>query len=668
MGRKKWFTWTVEIVAMRKLKLTESFLEPYKTAPVNWGYNGLGGVVYKRTYAAKKDDGTLEDWWETCRRVVEGTYSHQIVHCEKNGLPFDMLKAQHSAQKMYALMFDMKWLPPGRGLQHMGRDVVDAKGAGVLYNCSFLSTESIGKKGQVAEPFCTMMDLSMLGIGVGFDTKGENTASIVQPKQSAPVFIVEDTREGWVEAVRATINPFFGIGSMPLAYDYSLIRAEGALLNTMGGISSGYKPLELAVETIKQYLGARIGTKLDAVGIVDLMNIVARCVVSGGVRRSALLALGDPSDDGFMSMKDPSLHGDLLNEWRWASNNSISDEKPIDYKRIGELIAKNGEPGVAWLDNAKHYGRIKDGHGNYDLEVQGCNPCAEIFMVDAELCNLNEVPLNRLDSLDELRLSLKYAYLYSKTVTLVPTHNKRINAVIGRNRRIGTSITGITQAIAKFGYSNLMAALDDGYKYLRELDILYSRWLCIPTSIKITTCKPSGSVSILSSSSPGVHFPHAEYYIRRFKVDRTSPILNALIDAGYEYEESIAKDNSLVFKFPVWEKDFTKGKADASMREQLELAAQLQYYWADNSVSVTVTFNKDEEKDIPLALEQYSSRLKSVSMLPLDGGTYKQAPYETCTKDEYERLASKLKPIDFSSINLHEVDDKFCEGDKCSIG
>jgi hypothetical protein len=199
------------------------------------------------------------------------------------------------------------------------------------------------------------------------------------------------------------------------------------------------------------------------------------------------------------------------------------------------------------------------------------------------------------------------------------------------------------------------------------LDKIYSQWLCIPESIKKTSVKPSGTVSLLPGVTPGIHYAHAKYYYRTIRIDKTSPLIEPIRKAGYRMEESVYGDNTLVVYFPVMEEHFDRSKDEVSIWEQVENVAQMQYYWADNQVSATVTFTPEEAKDIPKILELYETRLKSVSFLPILEHNYPQAPYQTITKEVFEQASAKIGVLDFGGLNTDEAADLYCDGDKCEI-
>jgi len=651
-----------------------------------------GGFASHNTYARQVEgEDRTEEFWETCRRVVEGCYNIQKIHCRQMGLPWNEQKAQKSAQDMFERMWAFKFLPPGRGLWMMGTDVVYERGAASLQNCAFVSSEGISE--DFADPFCFLMDMSMLGVGTGADTKGAGKVKLQMPRTTEEPYVVEDSREGWVELIRVILNTFVGKGHYPLNIDYTQIRGRGVPLKTFGGTASGPKPLQDMVENLTRLLlpkGVKVKfnvpyhqdtgkidvTKVKFSGsgepyritsaiIVDIFNYIGKGVVAGGIRRTAEIMFGEPDDDEFINLKSDQK---ALEDRRWASNNSVYAYQGMDYSTVAARIADNGEPGVLWLENARAFSRMDGVPDNKDWRVMGSNPCGEQLLESHELCNLVETFPAHHDDYDDYERTLKMAYLYAKTVTLVPTHVPRANAVMTRNRRIGCSMSGIIQAMVKLGRRGFLQWCDKGYDYIHRLDRIYSDWLGVPLSIKTTTVKPSGTTSLLCGATPGIHYPHAPFYVRHIRVANTSPLVEAARKAGYTVEPDDYADDTSVVAFPVAEKHFVKGKCEATIWEQFVNAADMQRHWANNAVSVTVTFNKEEVRDIQSCLESFEDRLKGVSMLPLEDADhgYKHPPYQAISEDEYKEMAARISPIDMTG-SQHEVDDKFCSGDKCEL-
>jgi hypothetical protein len=236
-----------------------------------------------------------------------------------------------------------------------------------------------------------------------------------------------------------------------------------------------------------------------------------------------------------------------------------------------------------------------------------------------------------------------------------------------RNRRIGLSQSGIIESFEKHGRRTHFGWCDKGYQYICKLDRIYAQWLCIPESIKKTSVKPSGTVSLLPGVTPGIHYPHAKHYLRAIRLDKTSPLIEPIRKAGYHVEESVYGDNTWVAFFPVRHDSFERSKNEVSVWEQVENVAQMQYYWADNQVSATVTFTEKEARDIPKILELYETRLKSVSFLPLTDHQYAQAPYQEISEEMYLHAVDRLSPLSFEDLNTDEAQDIFCDGEKCEL-
>jgi ribonucleotide reductase alpha subunit len=319
------------------------------------------------------------------------------------------------------------------------------------------------------------------------------------------------------------------------------------------------------------------------------------------------------------------------------------------------------------------YGRTKDEPDYKDHRSIGTNPCAEISLESKELCNLNEIHIRNHDSLEDFLRTLKFAYLFSKTITLMPTHWPETNAVIQRNRRIGTSITGIAEFVDNQGLPLFRKWADAGYDEIQRLDKVYSEWLGVRESIRTTCAKPSGSVSLLSGSTPGVHWPPGgQFYKRAVRFASNDKMLHLFRIAGYQIEEDQYSDDTYVVYFPI-KTDMVRSEKDVSIYEKIHLASEVQRYWADNSVSVTVTFDPESErKDIDKVLKMYEGDLKTVSMLPMSNTTYAQMPYTQITEDEYNAYLGQLKKIDFDAIytgvdNLEAIGEKYCSNDTCAI-
>ncbi len=663
-----------------KFKLNETFISKYRDTKPPFGFNGLGEFVYTRTYSRIKEDGVNEVWWETVKRVVEGTYSMQKKHIESLRKRWDAKKAQTSAQEMYDRIYNMKFLPPGRGLWAMGSPLTEERGMyAALNNCAFVSTESICE--DIEESFTFLMDASMLGIGVGFDVKGAGKIDVKGFSSETVEIKIPDTREGWVESVGILIrNAILGLPKPLFIYDD--IRGPNLPINGFGGVSSGPDPLKQLHDDLFRVFESNTGKPITSTTIVDTNNLIGRCVVAGNVRRTAEIVFGEPDDEEYLSLKDYRWNNDTYTyegtaaeraAWGWTSNNSVFARIGMDYTRTGDQAGVNGEPGFAWLDTMQKFGRMVDPENNKDHRVRGGNPCLEQSLESYELCCLVETYPANHESFEDYKQTLKYAYLYAKTVTLGMTHWEKTNEVMLRNRRIGCSMSGVQQYIARHGIEEYRKTCDLGYKAVQKYDEGYSEWFAMPRSIKTTSIKPSGTVSLLAGATPGMHWPEALHYIRRVRLSKVSPLVKPMQEAGYDIEPAVeAPNDTVVVSIPV-KIDDENGKlrtvSQVSMWEQVQMASFIQKWWADNQVSCTVTFDpKREAGEIKYALNYAQYDLKGISFLPkIEAGAYAQMPYEEITPEKYEEMTSKLFVLNLAVSGQMTQIEVGCEGDSCEI-
>jgi adenosylcobalamin-dependent ribonucleoside-triphosphate reductase len=657
---------------MDQFQLDKKFVEKYATKQANFGFNGLGEITYYRTYSRLKENGENEKWFETVERVVNGIYSIQKKHILEQDLGWSEVKAQQSAEEMYERMFTFKFLPPGRGLWACGTDIIKKGLGAAMNNCGFVSTEGIDK--HFSKPFTFMMDMSMLGVGIGFDVKGAGRLTINKPLGDYITYQIPDTREGWVDSLKLLLESYiiddvankYSTNHKPqVMFDYSLVRKAGEPIKTFGGVSSGPGPLKDLHKRLKKLLEKRDGKTLTATDIADMMNLIGVCVVSGNVRRSAQIMFGEPDSVEYLDLKNYEVNPSRA-EFGWTSNNSVICNEKTNYTEAAKRTAVNGEPGYFWLENAQNYGRMCEAPNYKDRKVVGCNPCAEQSLENFELCCLVETfPANHESKEDYLR-TLKFAYLYAKSVTLLKTHNKDTNKVLLRNRRIGLSQTGIAQFLETHSLEEYRQWCNAGYMTVQVYDEIYSNWLCIPKSIKTTSIKPSGTISLLAGATPGMHYPERDFYIRRVRIGNSSPLLEACRQAGYKVEQDVKDGNVSCVEIPVAINCRTVDKV--SIWEQVELAAFIQKWWADNQVSCTVTFKPEEAKDIPNILKYHQYDLKAISFLPVtEKGAYDQMPYEAISKETYDKLVKNLKPLVIEHISQDSKPELYCDADKCEL-
>lgn len=682
----------IEPYSQRFILSDETKLELRSMTP-DFGFNGLGEVVFRRTYS--RDN---EDWSDVVIRVVQGAISIRKEHYVRNSLRWDDDHWQPWARDMAISLFKMEWLPPGRGLWMMGTDFVYERGSMALNNCSACDT-----KDDLVHCAEWTMDGLMNGVGVGFSTNWRGTATAAD-KADNEMIVIPDSREGWVQSLISLMcayidSPRYGKNKFPI-FDYSQIRAKGLPIKGFGGQSSGHEPLKKMHERITGYLDAFCAGELVVPAteatdwapateevtkpyshtrlIADIFNSIGACVVAGNVRRSAEIALGDVHDKDFINLKNYEMNPERM-EIGWMSNNSVTlkpDDGFEDFSYIPDMARRNvdnGEPGMINLYNMQKYGRY--GKESPD-EASLCNPCGEICLESFELCNLSETFPHRCADLDTFNKALKFATFYSTSVSLLPTHRPETNAVIAKNRRIGVSISGIAQWVSgaapkgwgMMNYTRLTRILREGYKIVKDENTRLAKAAGVPPSIRVTTIKPSGSISLLAGATAGVHYPVSRFAIRRMRIGNDSPLVPALKEAGIPHEPDTYSDNTLVFEFAIDHGD-VRPVTEVSPWEQFSIVAMLQRCWADNMVSATVYFDKEKDaNDVEKLLAMFIPVLKSVSMLPHAGHGYAQAPYEPITKEQYEERRNAYQKPKFAAVKGSvPMGSKFCDGDNCML-
>lgn len=664
-------------------RLRDDFITQYRDRAVKWGFsvgggNTLGEISWITKYARRKEDGSIERWYEGCRRVIEGMYSIQKDHATTYRLPWSEDTAHTSAEEAYDRLFNMKWTPPGRGLWMMGTFFVNGKrDSSALQNCAFISSEKIDE-GDPSFPFVRLMEMSALGVGVGFDTLGAGKIQLHQPVENGNTpYLIGDSREGWCESVAMVLRSYFLPNQHVPKFDYSAIRRAGAPIRGFGGKAAGPTPLIRLHERLRKLLGYRKGEWITSSDIVDIFNMEGKCIVAANVRSSAEIALGKPDDNDFLDLKNWEVNPERMGAdgWGYTSNNSIISSVGGDYSHLVERIKMNGEPGLVWLDVCQQYGRLTDPANNRDYRVRGVNPCGEQPLESAEACTLVETfPFNCRNLQDYLR-TLKFAYLYAKTVTLLPTHWVETNEVMIRNRRIGTSMTGLAQFVEKYGWGELRQWQDAGYKELHRWDTIYSEWLGVRESIKVTTVKPSGTVSLVAGATPGCHWPtERSQYLRRMRLTVGDPVAEAMRDAGFPIEPNVMNPEfGVVVTCPAQGPDI-RPERDVTVWEKVALAALCQEWWSDNAVSVTASFLREGEGDqIAALLRVYDGKLKSLSFLPMDDspGAFPQMPYEKVDSGTWQTMRDEIKPLNWDRLYAGEawdaVGEKFCTTDVCDL-
>ena len=615
----------------------------------------LAEVVFKRTYARIKGE-YLENWPDTVERVIRGNISgHEVSQAE--------------AARLEHFMMNHKAMPAGRGLWFSGTPAHSKLGGAALNNCWFL-------KGDDWRNLVTAQDLLMLGGGVGFSIETRFVSRVPTIRADVRVdhsregradFVVPDSREGWCELTTRVLESYFETGNS-FTYSTRNLRTRGESIRGFGGYASGPDPLIRCIEKISAILEARGGQFLRPIDMMDVVCSIGEMVVSGNVRRSAILILGDADDQDYLRAKRWDL-GPIAPERAMANlsivANSFSDLTPLFWETY-----LHGEPfGLVNRRTLQKYGRM--GEENPD-EAIGVNPCAEATLCHGEPCNLQEIFLPHLKDEAEFIEAARLMHRWGKRVTCENYHLKDSQEIIRKNRRIGTSITGCLE-------SPLFQPeiLDRAYKAIQDENQDYSKKLGIPISVRTTLVKPSGTLSLMEDCLPGIHPAFAPFYIRRVRFSANMPMVPLLKSAGHPVEAAVRLDGSIdpttvVVSFyvqtpagvPVWGKNF-------GLDEQLEAVLMAQRHWSDQSVSVTVYYKRDDIPRIKSWLARNMSQIKTLSFLPHSDHGFLQAPMEQISEEDYRKGTSKLKRLDLSKLGPapsgSDLDLSDCEGSGCPV-
>ena len=671
--------------------LTNEFLSRYKHLSSPMGE--LGSFVYYRTYSRwLKEEKRREYWWETVRRVVEYTASLAPT-------------SRKEAEELYDLIFNLKLFPSGRTLYTGGTEVSKSFPMS-NFNCSFVVIDEF-------RAFKDLFYLLMIGAGVGLRILEEDVKKLpplrtnydIVHEAYVPVekakrqeytgmdfptpriarITIGDSKEGWSQALELlfkliTINEYKKIDTILVNYDN--VRPYGEKLNTFGGYASGHQSILGMFKKIQKVLDKYDShtIKLRPIDCLDIANIIGENVVSGGVRRTAEIGLLDANDREGIEAKE-NLYTNKDGEWvinediihRSMSNNSIFyTEKPTREKLHWQIekMRYTGEPG--WL-NAEAAAKRRP-------NFSGGNPCMEILLDNRGMCNLTTLNtsafvedgvLDREGLLKAQRLSARVGYRLTQVELELP----HWNAVHQRDRLTGVSLMGWQDMVNASGIS-----LEEEYELLRDLRRVaqrataeYASQLGTPDSLLVTTVKPDGTMSQLPATSPGLHYSHSPYYIRRVRINRADPLYKVVEELGYpsvpEVGQTWENATTMVVEFPIKAPE-GKTKYDVSAIEQLENYKKFMDYYVDHNASATIHVRPDEWDDVEQWVWDNWDSVVALSFLALDDSFYDLMPYEAITEEEYERRKSEMKPFRPSLISKYEVvEEEFDIGDEsCDSG
>lgn len=625
-------------------------------------FGPLGYFVYKRTYARRlydRPNSPTEEFPQTIDRVLSAA---------RDQLKVPDLKDPKYYKKAKKLLLSLKGSVAGRFLWQLGTTTVDKLGLLSLQNCAFTVIDN------PIRPFTWAFEALMLGSGVGYNVQLKHIYSLPKVKQVTIThlatkdadFIVPDSREGWIQLLEKVLESHF-ISGRDFTYSTILVRGAGELIKGFGGTASGPSILISGIEKITALLNKRAGKKIAPIDALDIMNIIGSIVVSGNVRRSAQIAIGDVIDRNYLRAKRWDLGN--IPSYRAMSNNSVVCNDINDLPdSVWEGYLGNGEPyGLINLPLAKAVGRL--GETQYpDPLVEGFNPCAEQSLANYETCCLAEIFLPNNKTKEELWDIVELLYKINKHSLALPCHLKETEEIVHKHMRMGIGVTGYLQSSEE-----QKSWLSETYSRLRAFDVEYSAKHGFPPSIKLTTVKPSGTLSLLAGVTPGVHPGFSKYHIRRVRIRTDDPLTQAAREAGYHIEYVKTFDgkeqyDTSIISFPCCFPDNTVVANDLSAVEQLNYVKRLQTEWSDNAVSCTVYYRKEELPAIKAWLqEHYNTSIKSVSFLLHSDHGFAQAPIEEITKEQYEQASKHLKPLS-APQSEHSIDEQLeCAGGSCPI-
>lgn len=618
-------------------------------------------------YARWLDDEKRREYWpETVNRYIE--FMDQQLRAKHKYKMDPVLKAE-----LLDAIINLEVMPSMRALMTAGPALERENVAG--YNCSYTP---------INHPRCfdEVLYILMNGVGVGFSVERDDVSQLPVVNEhfedSSTIIHVADSKAGWARALRELISLLYA-GQIP-SWDMSAVRPAGSRLKTFGGRASGPEPLEDLFKFTVNIFKNAAGRKLYPMEAHDLVCKIAEVVVVGGVRRSALISLSNLSDGRLRNAKS----GEWWSEYphRALANNSVAytDTPGMDAfmeEWLSLYQSKSGERGI-FNRQAAQAQAAKNGRREYDHPF-GTNPCSEIILRPHQFCNLTEVVVRATDDFDSLKRKVRLATILG-TFQATLTDFKYLRKVWKQNteeeRLLGVSLTGIFDNKLMTGKSTHQVGPN-----LREMrqeavftNAKYAKDIGIPQSTAITCVKPSGTVSQLVDSASGIHPRYSEYYIRRVRGDIKDPLTRFLMDSGVPAEPDVMNpDNMMVFSFP--QKAPFAQKKELTAIEHLELWLAYQENWCEHKPSITVSIAEDEWMRVGSWVWDHFDEVSGISFLPKSDHTYRQAPYEEITKDEYDALVKESpKSIDWARLSEYEVEDTTessqtfaCTSDACEI-
>jgi len=626
--------------------------------------NQLGEFVYYRTYSKWiETEQRRETWIETVDRYLS-------LMKKKIG----KLISDAEYKELREAILNQEVMPSMRLLQFAGPAVERTNVC--AYNCSFIAPSKLSD-------FAEIMYISMCGTGVGFSVESKNIQALPQIKfqtgKKIQKFVIEDSKEGWADALTHGLRTWFD--GNDVEFDYSKIRPEGARLKTMGGKASGPAPLIRLLDLVRRKVIAKQGRRLSNLDAHDIICSIGDCVVSGGVRRSALISLSDLDDAEIRDAKKGQFY--LTEPQRSIANNSaVYMTKPSSVEFFDEWIALmksgTGERGIfnrGGLAKTLPARRLKalDGY----IDSLGTNPCGEIILQSKQFCNLSEIVAREKDTEKTLLRKVKLASLlgtYQATLTDFPYLSKEWKEHCEKERLLGVSITGQWDCPAVRKSETLKKIKDEAIK----ANEMYAKRFKINPSTCITCVKPSGTVSQTVDCASGMHPRYSPYYIRRVRISATDSLFKMLKDQGFPYHPEVgqSKDNATTFvlEFPVKAPKNSIFKNDKTAVEQLEYWKIVKLNYTEHNPSITIYVGEGEWIAVANWLYENWDIIGGLSFLPRDNHAYQLAPYEEIDEKKYNEMVKRMGNIDFSKIITYEKTDETeakkelaCAGGTCEV-
>lgn len=611
-------------------------------ANIETPWSSIGYLTYKRTYSRNTAvAGQTEEMVDSIERIIDACDTQ--LHCGFSEDEANRLRYYHKT---------LKGSVAGRFWWQLGTPTVERLGLASLQSCAFCTVDD------PVRPFTWAMDMQALGSGVGYNIQRHNVEKLPPVNEwftpptrvydAGADFIVPDSREGWVKLLAKTLKAAFlskTQGGGTFTYSTQLVRSKGSAIKGFGGTASGPEDLVIGIQRISDVLMSRIGKRIRPIDCLDIMNIIGAIIVAGNVRRSAQIAIGDPDDVEFLLAKRWDMGP--IPPWRGMSNNSVACDDIRDlHEYFWQGYEGKGEPyGLINLRLARRVGRLGETEYN-DPGVEGFNPCAEQGLYSYETCCLGEIFLPNIKSLEELIDVTTLLYRVNKHSLALPCHHPETQKIVFENMRMGVGLTGVQQATKE-----QLSWMDETYKYLRWYDLQYSEEHGFNPSIKLTTVKPSGTLSLLPGVTPGVGPGYAKFMYRRISIASDHALVQVCRDNGYPVEQRLNIDHSVdwgtvIVTFPFVYSSDARLAADMTAIDQLNWIRRMQEEWSDNSVSCTVYYRPEELPEIKQYLNRnYRNSHKSLSFLLHSDHGFQQAPFEEIDEETYNALVAKVTPI-----------------------